>query len=499
MKKLLTLLALLAFTLPAAGQSVGASQIKKKADAGIVADSANALALGVYRGTSAPASPVTGQLWLDTTTTPATLKAWGGSSWTIPPNGSMLAQAELTSFPADPTDGQMVWIRSLKRVVVYDAVAAAWYYLDSQGRVAGTDYSLETAGYSSTFLTPPATPTAATASGGSMTNGTHVCGVTFYNSTGGETLPVVFAPALNTTTPKTINMDFEAGGAAVAGKRIYCSKANTATPLFLVTSINDASTTTYAVTGADSSFLTQTAPDTDFSAPLPSGWVFYWPDYTYGGCGSTGATLLCAAYKVDAPGTGVSGLRLFYPIPAPSTPWRASWRVIRALGGFPGFTTGWAVRPVWTVSRSYTDVAPVGRCGRLTVPSNTDPLPFSTTNTPALGSSYRSEGAAWVSIGSPITHRPWPPFMTVPFYLTVAMLKDGTSHVYRGQGSQNGKDWTRFGGPTSEASSQTVANVTETGSTGTTAMAYVGIAFEAIYAVGYGMVYEFDSFTLKAE
>ena len=82
MKKLIVAL-VLAFLLPPAsalGQSVGASQIRKKADAGLVADGANALAVGVYRGTSAPASPVTGQLWLDTTTTPATPRTRGRGS-----------------------------------------------------------------------------------------------------------------------------------------------------------------------------------------------------------------------------------------------------------------------------------------------------------------------------------------------------------------------------------------------------------------------------------
>ncbi len=36
----------------------------------------------VQQGT-APLSPVTGMLWLDTSTTPETLKRWDGSGWVI--------------------------------------------------------------------------------------------------------------------------------------------------------------------------------------------------------------------------------------------------------------------------------------------------------------------------------------------------------------------------------------------------------------------------------
>ena len=105
MKRLALLLALLLAAPSALGQSVGASQIRKKANAGLVADAANALAVGIYRGTTAPASPVTGQAWLDTTATPAILRTWNGSAWEAPPSATAVTPADFSALPATPRPG----------------------------------------------------------------------------------------------------------------------------------------------------------------------------------------------------------------------------------------------------------------------------------------------------------------------------------------------------------------------------------------------------------
>jgi hypothetical protein len=57
-----------------------------------------------HRGTSAPASPVTGKLWEDTNTTPATLKAWTGSAWqTVQATGTATGATAVPTVADLPT------------------------------------------------------------------------------------------------------------------------------------------------------------------------------------------------------------------------------------------------------------------------------------------------------------------------------------------------------------------------------------------------------------
>jgi hypothetical protein len=57
-----------------------------------------------HRGTSAPASPVTGKLWEDTNTTPATLKAWTGSAWqTVQATGTATGATAVATVADLPT------------------------------------------------------------------------------------------------------------------------------------------------------------------------------------------------------------------------------------------------------------------------------------------------------------------------------------------------------------------------------------------------------------
>ena len=119
MKRLLAL-ALLA-ALPAFGQSINSDQVKKKTDGGLTGDSAKALTVAIARSTSAPASPVTGQLWCDTTATPCTLKQWDGAAWSAPiVNAAITTQSDVTSFPGSPVDGQLFFSKSPYALYVYD-------------------------------------------------------------------------------------------------------------------------------------------------------------------------------------------------------------------------------------------------------------------------------------------------------------------------------------------------------------------------------------------
>src|ERR1035441_9791230 len=107
MKKLLAPFALL-IALPLFGQA-NTDQIKFQTNGGLAADTNKALVAAIYRGTSAPGGPLSaGMLWLDTTLTPPILKEYTGSVWNIPLTpASVVTQADTTSFPGTPTDGQI--------------------------------------------------------------------------------------------------------------------------------------------------------------------------------------------------------------------------------------------------------------------------------------------------------------------------------------------------------------------------------------------------------
>lgn len=441
MKKLALLLALLLAAPSALGQSVGASQIKKKANAGLVADSANSLAVGIYRGASAPASPVAGQAWLDTTTTPATLKTYTGSAWEITPTGGVIVDSTWASLPASPTDGQIVWSKTMKRAIVYDATEGEWYYLDAIGGRAMPDYSLD-ASYTNDFLTPAAT-TGTVTGGGSVTNGTHICATTFFRTAGGETLPGAATATLTAGGGNnTLDLTIPTGPTGTAGRRVYCSKAGMTAPLFYAGTVADNTTTTFSVTVADSSFLLG-APDVDFSGSLPAGWSVNAGPNTVGGCGSTGASLLCAVYADTASALNATffGLRLTYAVTGSATGWRARYRLKRADGGFYGSTGGSPGTPVFYAAADPTQVAAaiaygVGPPGGYTSGSYF-PLPGLET----MRHSVRNIGAYWsgdttlptlyrVSIQTPLWME-WSGYEPTP-----------GSYVKRASLSSNANDWT---------------------------------------------------------
>lgn len=331
--------------LTANAQSVGASQIKKKTDGGIAADSANALTLGIKRSTVAPTSPVSGMLWLDTTTNPATLKTWNGSAWEIPPTAAGNVLTDLSSLPASPWAGQIVWISSLKKAIIYDSTNSSWYYLDATNRKATATYNLD-GNLSSAVLTDPATAPTLAAGTGTSSAGTHVCAVTFINSTGGETLPGPSSSAVTTTAGQGISVSgIPTGGAGVVGRRVYCSEAGTTTPLFLAGTLLDNTTTTLTVGTATNAAFIISAPDVNFSAPIPSGWTVRLPnenDISYGGCGSTGTSLLCTNYSFVTVNTAATNsVRLTYGVTDGSGNWKATYRVLRASSGFSGNQSIW--------------------------------------------------------------------------------------------------------------------------------------------------------------
>lgn len=437
MKKLALALALL-FALPAAGQSVGASQIKKKTNGGLSADSANALAVSVYRGTSAPASPVTGQLWCDTTAAPCSMKTYNGATWELPSDGAAVTQADISSLPANPTDGMIVYVRSLKRAIIYDATDAKWYYVGQQGIEAKPDYTMEVTG---SPLTPPSA-SGSVAAGGSVTLGTHVCAVSVYNSTGGETIPGAATSTLTATSgQQTLALTFTASGTGWRGKRIYCSKADTASPLFYVDTVDDTTTGTYNVTIADASFW-HVAPDFDFSYSLPSGWIGHTPTIGNGGCGATATGVVCFDRSPTAPNPGVSGPRAVYSLGAtPSDNWTAEWTVDLFTNGFAG----------GVASAQYTSAMPAVAFADATSANTVAmgiyftqrmPLGIAATDGLRFGRSFRTSTGAWTQSGAQ-PGSPTPPVSsaTASWFVRLARRKTIDGDTYRVAFSSDGIIW----------------------------------------------------------
>ena len=505
MKKLLVLLVLhLALATSALGQSVGASQIKKKANGGLVADSANALTVAVHRATSAPSSPIAGMLWCDTTTTPCSMKSYSGSAWTSSPNTAVMTQATLATLPGSPVDGQIVWVSSQARAIVYVGSESKWYYLDATNRSAQADYSIDTAGYSTAFLTAPGATTGSIVTGGAMTVGTHLCATSFYNATGGETMIGAPTETLTVGTNKTAALTIPTGDANTAGRRVYCTKANVTTPYFLVASIDDNTTGTYSVTVADASFLGNASPDKNFSAPLPAGWTYYAPDRSYGGCGSTGATLLCSVVKnLPDSSTTSAGVRLFYEITSTPAAWRASWQVSRVLGGFPGsIANAFGYGPIATVSADAAAVAPV-MATMHTYRDYTQPVfPWTAVFEPAFSTASRSSNTAWASTLS--DSRPsFVPISTPAVYVMVRGINDGSEYSVLFGASPNGVDFVNaYAGLAGVYIAGDYRPCTTGSWCSATKPNYVGIGIEVVSGSGAslsGMVYELERFRWASE
>jgi hypothetical protein len=285
------------FALPAFSQQVDSSQMKLKTNGGLAGDTASALAVGVYRGTSAPASPVTGQLWCDTNTNPCILKTYSGSSWVAPAsNATIPVQTDVSTFPDEPTDGQLFFSKSPPGIYVYNADDSRWHYAPFTMTAASTSI-IDV--YTDTTITPPAAPTATeSATAGSLSAGNYSYKITCRNSTGGETtggtVSATVAPGASKSTDLS---DIPLCGTGGVARGIYRSKVNQQTtgPWYWVATISDNSTTTANDGVADASLVLM-SPDINFSGALPTGWTVAndTTATTSGGCGVTArGTMVC--------------------------------------------------------------------------------------------------------------------------------------------------------------------------------------------------------------
>lgn len=305
MKKIL--LALLLSTTALA--QVDSSQIKKKTDGGITGDATRAVYVGIYRGTTAPASPLAGQFWCDTTVSPCMLKVYNGSTWDgSPVSLTIPTQTDLSSLPDSPTDGQLFFNKSNRNLYVYDSTATAWYGFQT---VLWTQGANATDVPSGTVITAPSgAPVAARAAGcgSGQTTGTYSYKYTYANSTGGETTP---SPVSNTIT-YSVNTDctnwtgITAGGTGTTTRRLYQSKVNApGGPWYWSGAVADNSTTTAQTAVANATPLLY-APEVNFSGAMPANWTVTNDSAatTSGGCGTTATqTFRCKGSSVGANNT----------------------------------------------------------------------------------------------------------------------------------------------------------------------------------------------------
>ena len=463
MKKFLGLIALvLAF--PAFGQVIDSSQAKLKTNGGLAGDTANALAVAVYRGTSAPGTPVAGQLWLDTNTTPPILKEYTGSVWNIPLTpASVTTQADTSSFPGSPTDGQIIFSASPPSLWVYSSTLGAWStfampLVTSAANIRDV--------YTAAVIATVGAPTVATSgTAGSTGAGAYNYRITCRNSTGGETTGGTTSANVTPGGSKSVDLSaIPTCGTGGTNRNIYrCLSGVTGGPWYFVGNLADNTTTTYHDGAADGGLL---APDINFSAALPGSWttINNSSNTTTGGCGGTGATrgtMACYA--------GVTGLA------GNSGSFTTDSIVVRGSLSIASYTSGnytmqYRVKQVSQNGDSYLSVnsptvlgmrigtgdaairffiATGGSAGGSCNIGEFFTLPYSGSSHPYIV--YWPRNVTATDSGAcAFTQNPYPEIDAVPFWLRV-VRRGGTINVYT---SPDGTSWS----PTTQCSGST--NVT---------------------------------------
>ena len=357
MKKILAAL-VLSIALPAFGQAVDSSQMKLGTNGGLVGDATNSLWVGVYRATSAPSSPVTGALWCDTTLSPCTLKQYTGSAWVAPQvNAAITTQADVSSFPGSPVDGQMFYSKAEKMLWIYNSTAGLWNSIGYSLTVSGANV-LDV--YSSSLISAPGAPTAtASATAGSLGAGTYSYKVSCRNSTGGETTAGTVSGTVTPGSSKSTDLSsIPTCGTGGTNRNIWRTKSGQAAtgPWYWVANIADNSTTTLNDGLADAS-ATLLAPELNYSGALPSGWtVVNMP--TYGGAGVTGrgtmvmrGSVTCACCNNP---TADTGMRVTRDITSYAS---GNYTIVFRLyqSAITGDTNAGAVNPIWFGMRNGTN------------------------------------------------------------------------------------------------------------------------------------------------
>jgi hypothetical protein len=295
-------LALLLLSATAFGQQVNSDQLKLKTNGGLIGDASKSIVVAPYRGTSAPASPVTGQMWCDTNTTPCILKQYDGAAWNATTSVSVISsQADLSSFPASPSNGQLFYDQSHFMLWIWNSTASAWYATNGSGSHTGSAIVDNFTGTTITDPTLGSMTAADNATAGNLTVGAHSFKVGCENSTGGSTNPTAYTPSVTFTASHSFNLSSIptcSGGPTTTRRQVYMSKAaqQTSGPWWWVYTIADNSTTSLtANVGLADANLVLLAPKNNYSAALNARWTVTntTASTTTGGCGATGSSIAC--------------------------------------------------------------------------------------------------------------------------------------------------------------------------------------------------------------
>ncbi len=290
-------------------------QLKLKTSGGLIGDASKSIVVAPYRGTSAPGSPVTGQLWCDTTTTPCILKQYDGAAWNATTSVSVLStQTGLSSFPGSPSDGQIFYDKSHFMLWIYDGTATAWYAANGSGTHTGSAIVDNFTGTTITDPTLGSMTAADNATAGNLTVGAHSFKVACENSTGGSTNTTAYTPSVTFTASHSFNLSTIptcSGGPTTTRRQVYMSKAAAAAsgPWYWLYTIADNSTTSLtANAGLADANLVLLAPKNNYSAALNARWTVTntTASTTTGGCGATGSAMACYSSNTAAPTENVT-------------------------------------------------------------------------------------------------------------------------------------------------------------------------------------------------
>jgi hypothetical protein len=299
MKKVLALLLLFAGV---ADAQVPCSLFKKTANGGLeCATSNDSTRITPYYGTSAPSAPNwVGQVWYDTTTSPAkpkrctTVPSTTCTVWETNAN-NITIQSNFNSFPS-ASAGDGVLNTATGQMSFTDGLGNWWAVQGSKISASYTDT------YGAVITSPASAPSvSAVGSGGSFTSGTHCFKVAFINSTGGATTlgPASSCPSFATNGSASLT-SIPTGGAGTTGRDIYMTKAGVSSTgeYYWALRIADNTATTGTVIVGDGS-LVMPSPKTNYSGALSSKWTYTNNTGTNaGGCGSTGTGVIIAATNV---------------------------------------------------------------------------------------------------------------------------------------------------------------------------------------------------------
>ena len=430
----------------ALGQQVDSTQVKTKTSGGLTGDSNNALAVVPPRATSAPGTPLTGQLYCDTNTTPCILKMYNGSTWENLSAQNPSYGATAASFPSNPVTGQLYYTQSPSTLWVYDAAVSGWRAMLTSASYA-TGNLLITTCTNTPLPTPTPTPAVTPAtSGGSMAcSGSYSYKIAYVNATGGETTlgPVSGTAAIGTcSSVGSVNLtSIPTGPTGTSGRSIYRSKINTqvAGPWYFDHQINDNSTTTYLDVTNDTGITLPSAPY-NLSGALPANWAVVGtvtPNTgTQGGAGCTTAGGFAAwqggIAQYYSSGATTDGFVLTYPISSyTSGNFTLMWRVTQ-------FSYTSAANPANTIGiRKDTNTNSI----YIGVGHYVNQFPIANyTGCIALDHGYRSTAGGAVSAGG-FKYSGGYPICSVPFWERIIGHVSVPTSGYNYWISQDGNLW----------------------------------------------------------